>query len=80
MALVALDPDRIEHIGSGFERNYKLALSGGRIDGRLWQREPVRTGAQQPVVDNSGDFTCQWSGDGGIPRYVCRQSFYWSGN
>jgi hypothetical protein len=39
--MVALDHDGIEHVGSGLERHYELAFSGGRIDGRLRRREPV---------------------------------------
>jgi len=41
MALVAMDPDRIKHVGSGFERHPELALSGRRVDGRLWRWKPV---------------------------------------
>jgi hypothetical protein len=45
LALVALDPDRIELAGTGFKHHYELALYGGWIDCRLRRGEPVRTGA-----------------------------------
>lgn len=76
---MALGPDRIDHAGPGFERHYELALSGRRIDGGLRWWEPVRTGAKQPVVDDSGDIARQWFGDGGVPRNAGRRYFYWSG-
>jgi len=46
LALVALDLDGIEYVGTGFEHHSKLELSGGRIDGRLRRWKSVRTGAQ----------------------------------
>jgi hypothetical protein len=41
LALVALGPDGIEYVCSGFERHYELASAEGRIDGRLRRRESV---------------------------------------
>ena len=46
LALVAMDPDGIEHIGFESEHHNELALSDGRIDGRLWRWESMRTSAQ----------------------------------
>ncbi len=41
MAMVALDVDRIKHVGSGLECHLELALYKGRIDGRLRRWKPV---------------------------------------
>ena len=77
---MAVDPGGIEHTGFGFVRNYELAVSVRRADDRLRRREPVRTGAQQQVVCDSGDITCQWSGNGGLSLNACRRYFYWPGH
>ncbi len=39
----------------------------------------MRTGAQQPVVDDSRDNSCQWFGGGGVPRFAGGEFFYWPG-
>ena len=46
MAMVAPDTDGIEYTGPGFECHHELALPGWRNYSWLWQREPMRTGAQ----------------------------------
>ena len=54
LALVARCPDGPERAGAGLERPPGLALSGGRVGDRLRRREPLRPGAQQPVVGGGG--------------------------
>jgi hypothetical protein len=54
LALVAFYFVGFEHVGSGFKCHIELALSKGRINSRLQRWKPLRPGAQQPVVNNSG--------------------------
>ena len=80
LALVALGLDGFERAGSGVERLLGLALSGGRVGDRLRRREPVRPGAQQPVVGGRRGVARQRSGGRGVPGDAGCQSFHWSGH
>ena len=49
---MALDLNGFDLVGSGVEHRPELAHSGGPVDDWLRRRERVRSGAQQPVVDD----------------------------
>ncbi len=80
MAVVALGPDRFELSGFGAEHLPKLALSGGRADDWLRQRELVRPGTKQPMVDNRRSFACQRPCGECLPGNAGSKSFHWPGN
>lgn len=78
MALVALRHDGIEPAGSDVEQLSWLAFGNGRVGDRMQWREFVRSGAQQPVVDDRWNSAGQWFGGGGLFCVADNQYFHWS--